>query len=68
MAEQVARDILQSGPEARFQFKRIVNGHYGLVDEMTFRASIASHEAREGMAAFTEKRSPNWVPEVFGPG
>jgi enoyl-CoA hydratase len=67
-AEQVARDILQSGPEARFQFKRIVNARYGLVDEMTFDASISGEETREGMRAFAEKRSPNWVPDEFRTG
>ena len=64
-AEQAAREILQSGPEARMQFKRIVNAGYGMVDEVTFAASLASAECREGMAAFVEKRSPNWVPEVY---
>lgn len=67
-AGQVAREILQTGPEARFQFKRIVNAQYGLVDEMTFNASIAGDETREGMAAFAEKRSPRWVPEAFRTG
>jgi enoyl-CoA hydratase/carnithine racemase len=64
-AEQAAREILQSAPEAREQFKRIVNGRYGLIDEITFAASLFGQEAREGMAAFAEKRSPNWVPEAF---
>lgn len=64
-AEQAAREVLQSAPEARAQFKRIVNGAYGLVDEITFAASLRGPEVREGMAAFAEKRSPNWVPEAF---
>ncbi len=67
-AEQVARDILQTGPEARFQFKRIVNARYGMVDEMTFNASISGPETAEGMAAFAQKRSPDWVPEAFRTG
>jgi len=64
-AEQAAREILQSAPEARMQFKRIVNASYGLIDEVTFAASLKGPEVREGMAAFTEKRSPSWVPEAF---
>ena len=67
-AEQAAREMLQSGPEARFQFKRIVNAQYGLVDEMTFEASLNGPEMREGMRAFAEKRSPDWVPEEFRTG
>jgi enoyl-CoA hydratase len=62
-AEQAAREVLQSAPEARMHFKRIVNASYGLIDEVTFAASLRGAEVREGMAAFTEKRSPNWVPE-----
>ena len=62
-ADRAAREILQSGPEARFQFKRILNAGYGPIDEMTFAASVTSAECREGMAAFAEKRSPNWVPQ-----
>lgn len=67
-AEQAAREILQSAPDARMHFKRIVNAAYGMIDEVTFAASIASAECREGMAAFAEKRSPNWVPEAYRSG
>lgn len=67
-AEQAAREMLQCGPEARFQFKRIVNAQYGLVDEMTMEASIGGPETREGMRAFAEKRSPDWVPDAFRSG
>jgi enoyl-CoA hydratase len=64
-AEQAAREILQSAPEARMHFKRIVNASYGQIDEITFNASLRSPEVREGMAAFAEKRSPDWVPEAY---
>jgi enoyl-CoA hydratase/carnithine racemase len=64
-AEQAAREILQSAPEARMQFKRIINASYGQIDEVTFAASLRGAEVREGMAAFAEKRSPNWVPEDY---
>jgi len=64
-AEKAAREILQSAPDAREQFKRIVNAGYGLVDEITFAASLRGQEVREGMKAFVEKRAPDWVPEAF---
>jgi enoyl-CoA hydratase/carnithine racemase len=64
-AEDVARQILHSGPDARFQFKRILHERYGAVDHMTFNASISGPEAREGMRAFIEKRSPEWVPDAY---
>jgi enoyl-CoA hydratase/carnithine racemase len=67
-AEQAAREILQSAPDAREQFKRIVNAGYGLIDDITFAASLRGPEVREGMAAFAEKRSPSWVPEGFRSG
>jgi enoyl-CoA hydratase/carnithine racemase len=62
-AEEAARQILQSAPDAREQFKRMVNSGYGLIDDVTFSASLRGQEVREGMRAFTEKRSPSWVPE-----
>jgi enoyl-CoA hydratase len=64
-ATQAAREILQSAPDARMRFKQIVNAGYGLVDEVTFTASLQGAEVREGMAAFAEKRSPDWVPKEF---
>jgi enoyl-CoA hydratase/carnithine racemase len=64
-AEQAAREILQSAPDAREDFKRIVNAGYGLVDEISFARSLRGEEVREGMTAFAEKRSPSWVPEAF---
>lgn len=67
-AEQAAREALQSAPEAREHFKRMVHADFGVVDENTFAASLRGPEVREGMAAFAEKRAPNWVPEEFRAG
>jgi enoyl-CoA hydratase len=67
-AEQAAREAMQSAPEAREHFKRIVHGDFGVVDEHTFFASLRGAEVREGMAAFAEKRAPNWVPEQYRTG
>jgi enoyl-CoA hydratase/carnithine racemase len=61
-AKAVAEDILQTAPEARSALKRILNAGYGLVDRMTFDASIGAEECREGFRAFAEKRAPAWVP------
>ncbi len=35
---------------------------------MTFFASLRGPESREGMTAFAEKRSPEWVPEKLRTG
>jgi enoyl-CoA hydratase len=64
-AEQAAREVLQSAPDARWQFKSLVNAGYGQIDEISFARSLQGNEVREGMAAFAEKRSPEWVPDAF---
>ncbi len=67
-AARAAGEMLRCAPEARFQFKRIVNGLYPPVDQMTFEASIRSDECAEGFRAFVEKRAPSWVPEDLREG
>ena len=43
--------------------KRIINDRYGKPDRMSMDWSLSEgREAREGMRAFAEKRSPAWVP------
>jgi hypothetical protein len=42
--------------------KRIIGDSYGTYDRMTMEHSLHSDEAREGWLAFSEKRSPSWVP------
>jgi enoyl-CoA hydratase len=65
-AVRAAGEILQTGPIARAHVKRMLNDRYGLIDYQTMFNSLAeSPEPREGMLAFMEKRSPNWVPEQF---
>lgn len=66
-ARRAAAELLTAGPNARFQCKRMINARYGLVDEMTFQASIVSDEVREGFLAFGEKRPPAWVPDGHQP-
>jgi hypothetical protein len=48
--------------------KSLINARYGVVDDMGFHASMASEEIEEGFRAFTEKRTPSWVPEDFRSG
>lgn len=63
-AQQAACEIVRSAPQAREQLKRIINGSYGLIDEISFGSSVRGPEALEGAAAFVQKRSPGWVPEA----
>src|SRR5271156_5772638 len=68
-ALQATREILQTPPMARMHVKRMLNERYGLIDYQTmFWALDESPEPREGMAAFMEKRPPNWVPESLAGG
>jgi 1,4-dihydroxy-2-naphthoyl-CoA synthase len=41
-------------------FKRMTNEHIGEFDTATVVEALSSEEGREGMAAFAEKRRPNW--------
>jgi len=61
-------ELLRAAPNARMQVKRLINARYGVIDEMSFEASLLSDEVVEGFNAFTEKRTPNWVPEEFRSG
>jgi len=58
------KEILQTAPDARLHFKRMLNEHYTAIDYPTmFWALEHSPEPREGMQAFMEKRQPNWIPD-----
>ena len=64
-----AESILRTAPEARLHVKRILNERYGHVDRMPMDWSIfRGAEAREGMRAFAEKRSPSWIPKALQRG
>ena len=68
-ALQAAREILQTPPMTRMLVKRMLNERYGFFDYQTmFWALEESPEPREGMRAFMEKRSPNWVPDDMAKG
>lgn len=62
-ATRAAHEVLRSAPQARAQVKRMLNDRYGLIDYQTMLWAIEhSHEMREGMRAFMEKRPPAWIP------
>src|SRR5213595_3076125 len=73
-AQKFADSVLQGAPDALAQTKR-------LIEELWWRSvkedvdlalkshmqARESHEAREGIAAFNEKRPPNWVKQGGAP-
>jgi len=66
---ELAREILEGGPEAQAEVKRLLRTirqlEGSLLAEATARSIAerrASAEGREGIAAFLEKRRPNWRP------
>jgi enoyl-CoA hydratase/carnithine racemase len=62
-ALEAAHEVLQTAPSARTHVKRMLNERYGFIDYQTmFWALANSPEPREGMAAFMEKRKPDWIP------
>jgi enoyl-CoA hydratase len=68
-AVEVAESILRTAPEARMHVKRIINDNYGHPDRMSMYWSIfRGTEAREGMQAFAEKRTPKWIPPELDRG
>jgi enoyl-CoA hydratase len=68
-AVAAAESILRTAPEARLHVKRILHERYGHVDRMSMDWSLLrGTEAREGMRAFAEKRSPSWVPKALQAG
>jgi len=71
--EKVAEALLQGGPEAQGQCKRLVRMVYGnrtaAVDEKTaemIAAARSGAEGREGVSAFLEKRMPGWAETPDG--
>ena len=67
-SERLARTILLGGPESVRQTKRLLNLYANVAADERVEEFIASHlqarrseEAREGAAAFLEKRPTNWT-------
>jgi enoyl-CoA hydratase/carnithine racemase len=58
--DQLVGQVLKSGPRALREFKRMLNDHIGEFEMDRVIQALSSEESQEGMAAFTEKRRPNW--------
>ena len=52
--------VARTGPQARAAVKRELNQRLAAADVGLFHRSIRSPEMTEGMAAFVEKRAPDW--------
>jgi methylglutaconyl-CoA hydratase len=68
-AMSLARTVLQGGPESIAQTKKVLDElwpssfNHELDETLLYHLSARnSNEAREGVAAFLEKRSPSWKP------
>ena len=67
--DNMVQMLLTSGPAAITHCKNLIDkvvNHIGLNEALTYTAQMiaeirASSEGQEGMAAFLEKRKPNWV-------
>jgi methylglutaconyl-CoA hydratase len=66
--EECVKDLLQGGPQALASTKQLVRDLYGVplskAKEITARVIAerrVSDEGQEGMAAFLEKRRPEWI-------
>src|SRR5438309_3976168 len=67
-AESFAEKVLQGAPSAVVQTKRLIEELWGRSVKTDVQLALQHHmqartsaEAREGIAAFNEKRAPNWV-------
>jgi methylglutaconyl-CoA hydratase len=67
-AESFAEKVLQGAPNAVAQTKRLIEELWGRSVKSDVELALQHHmqarnssEAREGIAAFNEKRPPNWV-------
>jgi enoyl-CoA hydratase len=70
---EVARDLLaqscRTAPRARNVIKSSIDNYLGLYDRIGMTSSLRDDEAREGVRAFKERRSPDWVhPELRSEG
>lgn len=63
-AEAVALELLEAAPQARRAWKRALHRHVAPVAESEVEASYRTAEAREGFAAFVERRPPAWSPRA----
>ena len=58
--DELIEHILAGGPQSRRKLKQLINEHIREFDSTSVVEALGSEEAREGMAAFAQKRKPNW--------
>ncbi len=58
--QELIERVLTGGPMTRRMFKQMINERIGDLDMRVVLEALGSEEAREGMAAFAEKRKPKW--------
>jgi enoyl-CoA hydratase len=61
-AKDVLAQVCRTAPRARGVVKSSIDNYLGLYDRIGMTASLGDVEAREGVRAFKERRSPDWVP------
>lgn len=66
-ATEALAECCYAAPKARQALKRVINSHYGSYDRMSMEESFFGEEMREGWAAFSENRAPNWIPDDLRP-
>lgn len=68
-AREVLAQCSRAAPGARAVIKSSLDAYLGLYDRIGMTTSLQSPEAVEGVRAFKERRSPNWVhPELRSDG
>ena len=59
----------RTAPRARGVIKSSIDNYVGLYDRIGMTASLSDAEARDGVRAFKERRSPDWVhPDLRADG
>jgi len=58
--DELIEHVLAGWPKTRRKFKQSINEHIRQFNSADVLESLSSEEAREGMAAFAEKRKPKW--------
>jgi len=68
-AREVLAQCCRTAPGARAVIKSSLDAYLGLYDRIGMTTSLRSPEAVEGVRAFVQRRSPNWVhPELRSDG
>ncbi len=68
-AREVLAQCCRTAPGARAVIKSSLDAYLGLFDRIGMTTSLQSPEAVEGVRAFRDRRSPNWVhPELRSDG